>query len=62
MGWRSSRGVALVAVLAVHVLLLTALLRWRGDIRVAPPGPPLEISFVPPNSRPEKIVPLHPPQ
>ena len=57
MGWRSSRYATLAAVLAVHALLLIALLLWRGDIRMTSPGPPLEISFVPRNANPEKFVP-----
>jgi hypothetical protein len=58
MGWRSSRYAVLLAVLALHAMLLAALMMWRERIRMASPGPPLEIAFLPPNAKPEKIVPL----
>ena len=58
MGWRFSRHSVLLAVLAVHALLLIALMRWRGDIRIFSPGPPLQIAFLPPSSKPERVIPL----
>jgi hypothetical protein len=57
MGWRFSRYAALLAVLALHALLLLALMMWRGGIRIAAPGRPLEIAFLSPNTSRDKITP-----
>jgi hypothetical protein len=57
MGWRSSRYAVLLAVLALHALLMTALMMWRGSIRMQLPGPPLRIAFLPPATRQDKIIP-----
>jgi hypothetical protein len=57
MGWRSSRYGVLLAVMALHALLLTALMVWRGGVRVAASGRPLEIAFLPPNKSLDKITP-----
>jgi hypothetical protein len=56
VGWRTSKYAVLLAVLALHALLLTALMMWRGSIRMQRPGRPLEIAFLPQNPRHEKII------
>jgi hypothetical protein len=57
MGWRSTRYAAFLAVLTLHALLLTTLMMWRGSIRVAPSGRPLEIAFVPVNETRDQVIP-----
>jgi hypothetical protein len=56
VGWRTSKYAVLLAVLALHALLLTALMMWRGSIRTERPGRPLEIAFLPQRPRQEKII------
>lgn len=56
MGWRLSRYAVLLAVLALHALLLIGLMLWRGGIRISAAGKPLEIAFLPPNTDREKIA------
>ena len=57
MGWRSFRYAVLLAVLALHALLLTALMLWRGSLRIAPPGRPLETAVLRPNRTPDRVIP-----
>jgi hypothetical protein len=57
MGWRTFRYAVLLAVLALHVFLLTALMLWRGSLRVAPPGQPLETTVLRPNRTRDHVIP-----
>jgi hypothetical protein len=56
MGWRRSRYAVLLAVTALHALLLAVLVLRREGIRLASPGKPLEISFLAPNRTHDKVA------
>jgi hypothetical protein len=55
---RSSRYAVLLAVFALHALLLTALIMWRGNIRMASAGRPLEIAILSPKAPQDRRLPL----